>query len=202
MDADTLEKQTSRIADAIVELVERTDGPVTLVQVQREIAGFAKHEPPSWSHLITHASGELSYWGEMSEAGLAALRKVTEERMVAVQFVNIVPYLVDGCVSTDETWQPIVLLPARAANMDTPTGLVRYPQWFLERMVTLTATGKSRSRPLTPRYAGASADQFFGIGTGDELPLPRRYPTASDLASWSNLVSKAGVPSPSGIGRA
>ena len=30
MKNDTLEKQANRIADAIVELVERTDGPVTL----------------------------------------------------------------------------------------------------------------------------------------------------------------------------
>ena len=80
----------------------------------------------------------------MSRAGFAAFRKVTVGRMVAIQFVNIVPYLVDGVVSTDETWQPF-LLPA-AANMDTPTGLIRYPQWFLEHMVRLAATGKSRSR--------------------------------------------------------
>jgi hypothetical protein len=32
------EKETCRIAHAIVELVERTNGPVTLVQVEREIA--------------------------------------------------------------------------------------------------------------------------------------------------------------------
>ena len=43
------EKETCRIAHAIVELVERTNGPMTLVQVEREIAGFAKHEPPSWN---------------------------------------------------------------------------------------------------------------------------------------------------------
>ena len=208
MKNDTLEKQTNRIADAIVELVERTDGPVTLVRVQREVPGFAGHEPPFWHHVITHASGETSYWGGMSEAGFAAFRKVTVGRMVAIQFVNIVPYLVDGVVSTDETWQPIVLLPARAANMDTPTGLIRYPQWFLEHMVRLAATGKSRSRQLTPHYVGATADQFFGIGTGEELPLPRRYPTAFDLISWppqgrreSNLAGEVAQTS-SGIGRA
>ena len=197
------EKETCRIAHAIVELVERTNGPVTLVQVEREIAGFAKYEPPSWTHVITHANGETSFWSEMSESGLAALRKVTEERMVAVQFVNIVPYLFEKRLRTDEHWQPVVLLPAKAANMATPIGLMRYPEWFLNRgLAELATTGKYQARLLTPRYAGATADEFFGIGTGDELPLPRRYPTASDLASWSNLVSKAGVPSPSGIGRA
>jgi hypothetical protein len=36
-----IEKQANRIADAIVELVERTDGPVTLARIHREIPGFA-----------------------------------------------------------------------------------------------------------------------------------------------------------------
>ena len=48
MTNDTLEKQTNRIADAIVELVERIDGPVTLAQVEREVPGFAGHAPPFW----------------------------------------------------------------------------------------------------------------------------------------------------------
>ena len=42
--------------------------------------------------------------------------------MVAVQFVNIVPYLFEKRLGTDEHWQPIVLLPAKAANMATPIG--------------------------------------------------------------------------------
>ena len=29
-------------------IVERTDGPVTLARVDREVAGFAKDEPPNW----------------------------------------------------------------------------------------------------------------------------------------------------------
>ena len=120
--------------------------------------------------------------------------------MVAVQFVNIVPYLFEKRLGTDEHWQPIVLLPAKAANMATPIGLIRYPEWFLNRgLAELATTGKYQARLLIPRYAGATADEFFGIGTGEEVPLPRRYPTASDLASWSSLVSKAGVPSQAGL---
>ena len=49
-----IEKDASRIADAIIELVERTDGPVTLARVDREVAGFAKDEPPTWSVVIEH----------------------------------------------------------------------------------------------------------------------------------------------------
>jgi hypothetical protein len=130
----------------------------------------------------------------MSESGLAALLKVTEERMVAVQFVNIVPYLFERRLGTDEHWQPVALLPAKAANMATPIGLMRYPEWFLNRgLAELATTGKYQSGLLTPRYAGATADGFFGISTREELPLPRRYPTASDLASWPNVVSSGGA---------
>src|SRR5215831_13354312 len=39
-----IEKEAGRIADEIVRLVERTNGPVTLVQVRREIPGFAALE--------------------------------------------------------------------------------------------------------------------------------------------------------------
>jgi hypothetical protein len=39
-----LEKEAGRIADEIVRLVERTNGPVTLVQVRSEIPGFAANE--------------------------------------------------------------------------------------------------------------------------------------------------------------
>ncbi len=56
-----LEKDTRRIADAIVELVERTDGPVTLVQVEREVPGFAKHDAPSWGHVLTCPRREITF---------------------------------------------------------------------------------------------------------------------------------------------
>jgi hypothetical protein len=52
MKTDQIEKSANRIADAIVELVERTDGPVTLAQVEREIPGFAKKDPPAWCKMF------------------------------------------------------------------------------------------------------------------------------------------------------
>lgn len=63
----------------------------------------------------------------MTEAGLAALNNVTSEHRVAIQFVNVLPYLLENCIITRENWQPILLLPARAANIDTPNWLMRAP---------------------------------------------------------------------------
>jgi hypothetical protein len=198
-----LEKETSRIADAIVTLVERTNGPVTLVQVEREIAGFADHEGPSRCHVITHANGETSFWNGVSQAGVAAFRKVMEERLVAIQYVSIVPYLFDGCVVPDEHWQPIVLLPAKAANMATPIGLIRWPEKFLARLLKSPSIKYSKHRVLTPHYAGVTADDFCEFHFSEEqcveLSLAQRPPNALDLISWSNLVSKGGAHSSSVI---
>ncbi len=112
-----LEKQAKRIADAIVELVEGTDGPVTLAQVERDVAGFAKEAPPFWRYGFK--TGRF-YWDGMTEAGEKALEQVMHERRVTVQFVSLLPYILEDCLIKDENWQPIVLLPARAANLDSP----------------------------------------------------------------------------------
>lgn len=120
-----LEKQAKRIADAIVELVERTDGPVTLAQVERDIAGFAKDEPPFYGYGFN--TGRF-YWNGMTEAGEKGLEQVVRERRVAVQFVSLLPYLLEDCIIEDDNWQPIVLLPARAANLNSPKFLVRGSQ--------------------------------------------------------------------------
>jgi len=161
MNTDTqLEEQTNRIADAIVELVERTNGPVTLARVDREVAGFAQHEGPSWSDVVTWNGGEASFWEGMSEPGVAALGKVIDEHRVAVQYVNFMPYLLDGRCSHDEYWQPIVLLPARAANVELRNRWIRVPKWYPEWDAAKETYGV---RLLTPVYSGATADYFFGI---------------------------------------
>jgi hypothetical protein len=156
---DTLETQTNRIADAIVELVERTDGPVTLAQVDREVPGFAGHAPPFWNHVVMHAGGETSFWYDMSEAGLAALLKVMRGRRVAIQFVNVLLYFVEDRLVDNENWQPIVLLPARAANMDTPNWLIRVPEWCRDK---IAKEGRPGYRLREPGVVGAAADMFFG----------------------------------------
>ena len=85
------------------------------------------------------------------------------ERRVAIQFINVLPYMLEDYIIQDENWQPIVLLPARAANMDTPNWLMRFPQAAVQIM-----QGKTGCRPRTARYTGATADGFFGVNTGDQ----------------------------------
>lgn len=143
-----------------------TNGFVTLALVEREVAGFAKHEPPTWQHVVTHASGETSFWYNMTEAGLAALEKVMSERRVAVQFVTPVLYILEGCLFKDENWQPIVLLPARAANVDSPNWLIRAPDWYQDFVAKAAANGKTGHRLLTPGSVCFTADPFFGVNIG------------------------------------
>ena len=150
-----IDKQASRIADAIVELVERTDAPVTLARVGREVAGFAKDEPPNWSVVMEHNGVEKVHWAGMTEAGSAALYEVMYGRRVAVQFVSPLPYLLEHSLIHDEHWQPIVLLPARAANLDSPNWLVRAPHDCVAIMLS-----KPGWRSLKPGPVRFTADQF------------------------------------------
>ncbi len=153
-----IEKEINRIADAIVELVERADGPVTLAEVEREVAGFAANESLAWAYW---AGGERLIWAGMTRGGLKALQKVMNERRVAVQLITRVPYLLEGRVIEDETWLPIALLPARAANLDTATWLIRAPQGHCDYAIKRKAAeGNIGYRPLTPGPVRYTADQF------------------------------------------
>jgi hypothetical protein len=155
MTNDTLEKQTNRVADAIVELVERIDGPVKLTRVDREVAGFATHESRSWAYVIERGDRETVYWAGMTEAGSAALQKVLRGRRVAIQPVSLLPYLLEDGLIYEENWQPIVLLPARAANLDSPKWLVRASQDYVA--MALQTPGW---RLLKPAPVSFTADQF------------------------------------------
>jgi hypothetical protein len=150
-----MENQANRIADAIVDLVERNNGPVTFARIGREIPGFAKNEPPAWEYFLERDDGESVIWNGMTEAGLTALRKVMSERRVAVQYVNSLPYIQEDHFITDERWLQIVLLPARAANLDTPRWHVRCSPAY--RDYCIAAPGH---RPLTPTPVRYTADQF------------------------------------------
>jgi hypothetical protein len=159
---EQIEKQASGIADAIVDLVERTDGPVTLSQIDREIPGFAANGPPTWEYFIEHADGKIIIWNQMTEAGFTALRKVIRGRRIAVQFVNALRYFLEDCFVDDERWWPIVLLPARAANLETPAfPLMRASQEYRDYCITrATAEGKTGNRLLTPESVRSTADRF------------------------------------------
>ena len=124
---DDLEREASRIADEIVALVERTDGPVTFYKVQREVAGFGKSEPPYRSVY----RGRLLYWADMTDAGAQALDAVLDGKRVAAEVVDVLPYLSEGGGLKDDEWQPVVLLPARQANMSAKNGLFRVPRELL-----------------------------------------------------------------------
>jgi hypothetical protein len=114
--------------------------------------------------MLRHAPQAL-FWYGMTEAGAAALQNVMSVRRVAIQFVSLLPYILEGCVIKEDNWQPIVLLPARAANLDTPNWLIRAPQAVIRE----TTKRKVGHRLLTPCRVGATADQFFGVNTGGQL---------------------------------
>jgi hypothetical protein len=150
------ENQANRIADAIVDLVERNNGPITLAQIEREVPGFEKRESPAWEYFLERDDGETIIWDGMTEAGLMALRNVMSGHRVAVQYVSSLPYfLLEGRCPQSENWLPIVLLPVRAANLDTPRWRIRCSQAYRDNCIT-----KPGHRPLTPTAVRYTADQF------------------------------------------
>jgi hypothetical protein len=159
--ADHLDQMTNAIANSIVELVERTDGPVTLARIKREIPGFAKQAAPAWAYVVEHDEGEMLIWDGMTEGGLAALRRVVGGREVAIQYVNHLPYLAEDCLLDDESWVPIVLLPKSAANLNTPNWLVRASQGGRDHCIARAGKeGRGDYQPLTARPLRFTADQF------------------------------------------
>jgi hypothetical protein len=149
------------ISNAIVELVERTDGPVTLARIAREIPGFAKGGSPAWEYFVEHAGEECVIWDGMTEAGLAALRHSVSARKVAIQLVNHLPYLAEDRILGHENWLPIVLLPKEAANLNTPNWLVRASQGGRDHCLARAAMeGRSDYQPLAPGPLRFTADQF------------------------------------------
>jgi hypothetical protein len=91
----------------------------------------------------------------MTEAGYMALRKVMSGRRVAVQYVSPLVYLLEESGLQCENWLPTVLLPLRAANLDTPRWRIRCSQAYRDYCIT-----KPGHRPLTPTAVRYTADQF------------------------------------------
>jgi len=160
-----LEKCTNKIADAIVDLVSTTDGPVTLLQVEREVPGFKSDEQPAW-HFAFHSNGDGFVWGGMTEAGEWALRKIIYGKKVAVQFVTPLPYLLDGPTPylDREDWRPTMLLPASGANISAPKILARLSAQSLEATFARPPLDKTtKFCLLTPRPLRSAAD-YFSVG--------------------------------------
>jgi hypothetical protein len=160
-----LKKLPNKIADTIVDLVNATDGPVTLLQVEREITGFKSDKQPAW-HFAFHRNGDGFAWGGMTEAGVSALCEVIYGKKVAVQFVTPQPYLLDGPTPylDHRNWQPIMLLPASGANINNHKFLARLSPQCLENTLAGPPSDKTaRFRLLTPRPLRSAAD-YFSVG--------------------------------------
>jgi hypothetical protein len=99
----------------------------------------------------------LVIWDQMTEAGYEALRRVLEERRVAMQLVSVPFYLLHGARIAEGTGLPHVLLPVRAANIDTPSWAMRISSKMQQMML---GAGKLGYRPLTPQHVRSTADQF------------------------------------------
>jgi hypothetical protein len=159
-----LEKLSNRIADAIVDLVNDTDGPATFPDVELAIPGFAKNKPPTWGYVIAHSGREHLIWSGMTEAGKIALGKVISGRRVAIQFVNLLPYLpdmLDDWHVDDDDWLPSLLIPAKAANLETPRRLIRTSESSRKHIMARAAAERTAGyRLLTPRPMRFTADQF------------------------------------------
>lgn len=148
-----LQKDVDRIAEAIVQLVERADGPVLLAQLEDEIPGFATSQKSSWDYLVNiGAPDKVTLWDGMTEAGVKALGKVLDGR-VAVQFVDPLLYLTKGYDLG--TCLPIALLPAKYANWKSPNWLMRASD-----KVYATVEGRPGHRRLTPAPATFITDQL------------------------------------------
>jgi hypothetical protein len=151
-----------RIAKEIVDLVERTDGPVPLNRIDEQVVGFRAPCAPNWSYSIPHNTGEVVIWNGMTKPGAEALRYVLDKRQVALQLVNVLPYVFEDVRLLDPAWQPVVLLPKRAANFDGPLWLFRVPPALAPQMA-LRVARDDRYRPLTPKRVGFTADCFWGF---------------------------------------
>jgi hypothetical protein len=149
------------IANSIVHLVEHAAGPVTLAQIARKVPGFAQDNLPAWEYFVSLAGQEMVVWGGMTEEGCAALRAVMSGRRVAVQYVTLLPYILEDRVPGSENWLPIVLLPKSAANLDTPNWLMRAsPGVFSDAMAQAAKNGDAGYRPIKPRLTNVNSDCF------------------------------------------
>jgi hypothetical protein len=155
--SDRTTRKVKRIADAIVDLVERTDGPVLLHELDQKVPGFKARGSRGYNYFIPDNGREIIYWQGMTEAGLEALQSVLSNRRVAVQYVSGLLYFMDGVQVDADTWEPIALLPVRAANIDTKKWAVRASPASRAKALSMAPSG---FRPLVPQPVRATADDF------------------------------------------
>ena|SRR5579862_5003896 len=157
-----LDQMVTAIADAIVKLVERTNGPVTLARLEREIPGFAVDRSPGWSYGFEDSGEECFVWGGMTEAGSKALHDVMNGQKLAVQFVHGLVYLAEDRLLENDDWLPLVLLPKWAGCLSGPNFLLRASPLLQERFLAEAAEKGLAGcvGVVTPQTDGLTADRF------------------------------------------
>ena len=117
--------------------------------------------------LLNHTSGivDYHYLGDAIDGTSRqpkALDEVISRRRIAIQVLTTrVPYFADGLVLQSENWSPVVLVPARAANLDTPHRLMRTSQRCREMCIAgAKKIGMHGFRLLTPQPMRFTADRF------------------------------------------
>jgi hypothetical protein len=106
-------------------------------------------------------TGEVVIWNGMTKAGAESLWQVLNKREVALQFVNVLPYVIEDVRLLDPAWQPVVLLPVRAANIDGPSWAFRLPPAAVPQFM-LARGADGRHRRLEPQEGCCNAD-FFSV---------------------------------------
>jgi hypothetical protein len=141
--------------------VNDTDGPVTFSRIDREVPGFKSEDRSIWQYLIDNSGKEFLIWSGMTQAGFSALCQVISGRRVAIQFVNALPYILDDLLLFDDDWLPSLLVPAKAANLETPRRLLRTSEHCREYLMErATADKEAGYRMLEPRPLRFTADRF------------------------------------------
>jgi hypothetical protein len=147
----------NRIADAIVDLVEQANGPVFFSEIDDKVPGFHSAADPAPYAMYSRGHEECVVWDGMTKAGFEALDKILRERRVAMQMVSLILPLALDMRIAESAVPPYVLLPIRAANVDTPSWAMRVSTKMQQMML---GAGKLGYRPLTPGEVGATADHF------------------------------------------
>jgi hypothetical protein len=115
--------KVERIADAIVALVERTNGPVFLHEIDQEIAGFKATGKNGYIYFIERDGKETVFWAGMTKCGFEALQSVLKNRRVAVQYVSGFPYVFDVFMSMSIIGSPSSSCPCARRTLPLRNGI-------------------------------------------------------------------------------
>jgi len=116
-------------------------------------------------------------WDGMTEAGFDALDKVLWERRVAVQMVHLVFPLILGTRIAESAVPPYVLLPARAANIDTPNMTMRVSSEMRRKMLR-EAARTERKASVHSRHVRTDSPLISSLSDGDKMSFLEKLSAA------------------------